>query len=745
MSASRRIFLEQSVAGASALVLGFYSSDVLAQTSGTAPASGPVFEPNAFLRIGANERITISIIRQEMGQGVRTLLPMMVAEELDADWASIRLEQAVPGARFKDVRLHTSGSGSTSTAFRTFREAGAIAREMLVAAAAETWGVAKDSCRTDKGAVFHDATRRRLTYGQLAGAAARQEAPKQATLKSPSAFKVIGQPTKRVDGPDIVSGKAAYGLDVRVPGMLFASIERAPSFGVKVKSFDSGPALKVPGVVAVVPVTSGIHPGVAVVARDSWTALKGRQALGVVWDDAAKVPFDSATYLDGLSDATSRASFKVRHEGDAKAALEASTRRLKAAYVYPFQAHACMEPMNATADVRADRAEFWIPTQTPYRCMQQIVRVTGLPEEKVTLHSMLMGGGFGRRLFGDYAAEAAEVSKAVRAPVQVFWTREDDLRHGYFQPTTAEVFEGGLDGSGNLTSFVHQTSASDLTIYDLHDGKPLWPRAKGEPRAANSYEADEMPWGAFDTPYKFATLRVDCADVTSPVPTGPWRAVEYPSTVFGRECFLDELAHASGRDPLKFRLDLLPAGEVKIGERTIERGRLARALQEAARLSGWDTPLASDQRLRGRGVAASVYHGGSFIAMVAEVSLAKDFSDLRVERVVAAIDCGIALNPLGIQGQAESGISWGLSATLLGKMNFKDGRAEQGSLGTFEVLRIDQMPKTEIHILKSDARPGGFGEHPVPHVAPAVANAVFAATGKRVRELPITSELIRRS
>ncbi len=745
MSASRRAFLGQSVAGASGLVLGFYSPDVLAQGSGGAPGPASVFEPNAFIRIGADDRITISIIRQEMGQGVRTLLPMMVAEELDADWAEVRLEQAVPGTRFKDIRLHTSGSGSTSTAFRTFREAGALAREMLVAAAAETWGVAKESCRTEKSAVLHDSTRRRLTYGQLAGVAAKQTVPKAATLKEPSAFRVIGRPMKRVDGPDIVTGKAAYGLDARVPGMLFASIERAPAFGVRVKSFDASAALRIPGVTTVVPVASGIHPGVAVVAKDSWTALKGRQALKIVWDETSKVPFDSSTYLNGLAEATSNASFKVRHEGDAAGALEASARRLKASYLYPFQAHACMEPMNATADVRADRAEFWIPTQTPYRCMQQVVKVTGLPEDRITLHSMLMGGGFGRRLFADYAAEAAEVSKAVKAPVQVFWTREDDLRHGYFQPATAEVFEGGLDAEGNLTSFVHRTSASDLTIYDIHDGKSLWPRAKGEPRAANSYEADETPWGAFDTPYKFATLRVDCADVTSPVPTGPWRAVEYPSTVFGRECFLDELAHASGRDPVKFRLDLLPSGEVKIGERAIERGRLARALQEAARLSGWDTPLISGARLRGRGVAASVYHGGSFIAMVAEVSLAKDFSDLRVERVVAAIDCGIALNPLGLEGQAESGISWGLSAALLGKADFKEGRAEQGSFGAFEVLRLDQMPKTEIHILKSDARPGGFGEHPVPHVAPAVANAVFAATGKRVRELPITPELIRRS
>jgi len=322
MSATRRVFLEQSAVGVSGLVLGFYSPEVLSQATGTASPSESAFEPNAFIRIGANDRITISVIRQEMGQGVRTLLPMMVAEELDADWATLRLEQAVPGARFKDVRLHTSGSGSASTAFRTFREAGALAREMLVSAAAETWGVAKESCRTEKGAVFHDASRRRLTYGQLAGAAAGQPVPKQATLKQPSAFRVIGQPMKRIDGPDIVSGKAMYGLDVRVPGMLFASIERAPNFGLRVASFDAAATLKIQGVTSVVPVTSGIHPGLAVVARDSWTALKGREALKIVWEEGAKAPFDSAAYLNGLAEATTRASFKVRHEGDAAAALQ---------------------------------------------------------------------------------------------------------------------------------------------------------------------------------------------------------------------------------------------------------------------------------------------------------------------------------------------------------------------------------------------------------------------------------------
>jgi isoquinoline 1-oxidoreductase subunit beta len=370
--------------------------------------------------------------------------------------------------------------------------------------------------------------------------------------------------------------------------------------------------------------------------------------------------------------------------------------------------------------------------------------VTGLPEERIQVHCTLMGGGFGRRLFADFVAEAVEISKAVGRPVQVLWTREDDTRHGYFQPATAERFAAGIDGEGRLLALVHQTSSSDLTIYDIHSGRNIWSGAPKEPRAQDSYASDQSPWGAYDNPYELPQLRVDCADVTSPVPTGPWRAVEYPSTVFGRESFLDEIAHATGQDPLALRLSLLPRDVKKVGPYAIDRARLARALEAVAEQSGWSSPLApAAGRLRGRGLAASVYHAGSYLAMVAEVSVAADHSDLRVERIVTAVDCGIALNPLGVEGQTESGITWGLSATLLGKMNFREGRAVQSGYGDFEVLRIDRMPMTETVILDSQAPPRGYGEHPVPLVAPAVANAVFAATGRRVRSLPITSEKIR--
>ncbi|HET7618553.1 MAG TPA: molybdopterin cofactor-binding domain-containing protein, partial [Vicinamibacterales bacterium] len=512
------------------------------------------FRPNAFLHIGEDEAITVFAVRLEMGQGVRTLLPMMIAEELDVDWGSIRVEQATPGGPFKEIQLHTSGSSSSSETFMDLRRAGAAAREMLIQAAAGNWGVEPGSCRTERGAVIHPATGRRRTYGQLAAAAARQSVPKEPALKPRTAFRMLGTPMKRIDGPAIVTGRAPYGLDVRVPGMLYASIERAPTLGATMRRFDAEAALKLPGVRYVVPVTRGILQGVAVVADDTWSAMRARRALHIEWEPGPAADFDSDRYLASLPAALERASFAVRHEGDADAALAGATRRVDATYVFPFQAHAPIESMNCTADVRQASAEFWVPTQTDVRTLDQAAKVTGLPRDAITVHCALMGGGFGRRLFADYVAEAAEISQRLGRPVQVCWTREDDMRRGYFQPATAQRFTGGLDAAGRLVALVHRTSASDLTIYDIHGGRNIWTDPPKPPRAADAYAQDQSPWGAYDNPYAIAHLRVDCADVTSPVPTGPWRAVEYPSTVFGRESFLDELAHAAGADPIAFRL-----------------------------------------------------------------------------------------------------------------------------------------------------------------------------------------------
>jgi isoquinoline 1-oxidoreductase beta subunit len=740
MRSTRRDFLRTSGAAAG-LLLSLRIPDASA-----AEASDVPFEPNAFLRVAPDDTVTLWVVRMEMGQGVRTLLPMLIAEELEADWESVRIEQATPGGRWKGVELHTSGSSSSSDTYLLLRRAGAAAREMLVAAAAARWAVGPGTCRAERGAVVHGPTGRRLRYGELAKDASRLPVPKEPRLKEPADFRLLGKPTRRVDGKDIVTGRARYGADVRVPGMVFASIERAPAFGSTLRNFDAQEALKVPGVLSVLPVDAGIHPGIAVVAGDCWSALRGREALHVRWEAGKQAAFDSDSYLESLPDAATRASYLVRHEGEAASVLEGSERRLEATYVFPFQAHAPVESMNCTVSVREDEAEIWVPTQTDVRTLQQASRVSGIPEDHIRVHCSLIGGGFGRRLFADFVAEAVFLSKALKRPVQVFWTREDDMRHGYFQPATAQRFAAGVDAGGRLTALVHQTTASDLTIYDIHSGRNIWSGPPKAAKAPDSYASDQSPWGAYDNPYEIPHLRVDCADVTSPVPTGPWRAVEYPSTVFGRESFLDELAHLLGRNPLDLRLELLPRSVKQVGPYAIDRARLARALEAVAHRSLWRVPLSGHEgRLRGRGLAASVYHAGSYIAMVAEVSLARDLSDLRVDRVFTAVDCGIVLNPLGVLGQTESGIAWGLSATLLGKMDFREGRAVQAGYGGFEVLRIDRMPETETVILDSPARPRGFGEHPVPLVAPAVANAVFAATGRRVRSLPITDERIRRA
>ncbi|HKV98651.1 MAG TPA: molybdopterin cofactor-binding domain-containing protein [Vicinamibacterales bacterium] len=727
---SRRQFL-QSTGAVAGLTLAFHMPEALAQAPATA------FEPNAYLRITPDDTVTLWASKLEMGQGVRTLLPMMIAEELDVDWARVRVEQPSPGGRFAGIELHTSGSGSSSGQYRTLRVAGAAAREMLVAAAARTWNVDPATCHTSRGVVTHAPTGRRQTYGQLAAAAAALPVPKSPALKDAAAFRLLGTPTKRVDGPAIVTGKAAYGADARVPGMLFATIERAPTLSATLGQFDAADALKLPGVTHVIPVTRGIHPGVAVVATDTWAALKGRRALRIDWRPGPFSTFDSDQFLERLQhEALDRAIFPVRREGDVVAAMASSARQIEATYVFPFQAHAAVETMNCTADVRADSAEFWVPTQTDVRTLQQAAKVTGLAPDRIRVHCQLAGGGFGRRLFADFVAEAAEISKTIGRPVQLLWTRQDDMRHGHFQPATANWFKGGLDANGALVALQHKTQNAALTIYDIHGGRNIWTN----PLTNREIEPDV--WGAYDNPYEIRHLRVDCADATSPVPVGPWRAVEYPATVFGRESFLDELAHAAGADPVAFRLALLPRNVKRVGEYAIDRGRLARVLEAVRDRSGWTRPVSSaDGRRRGRGIAANVYHAGSYVAMVAEVSVAADGSDLRVERITASVDCGIALNPLGVEGQTESGIAWGLSATLLGKIDFKAGAAVQSTYQDFRVLRMNQMPALDIQILDSQAMPGGYGEHPVPPVAPAVANAVFAATGKRIRALPLTHYL----
>jgi isoquinoline 1-oxidoreductase beta subunit len=464
--------------------------------------------------------------------------------------------------------------------------------------------------------------------------------------------------------------------------------------------------------------------------------MKGREALKIEWDAGQYHDFDSDKFLAQMESALSREQdgYFVRNDGDAVKALASAVKKLEATYEFPFQAHAPLETMNCVADVRADSCEIWAPTQCPEVVQSETATMLGLPPDSVKVHITLVGGGFGRRLFADYVPEAVEVSRAIGKPVQMVWTRSDDMRCGFFHPCDVEHIAGGLDAEGHPTAWLQRSVGSNLSMF----GFPTDEQRKN-PRL---YFDDGSPWGSFDNPYNFPHLKADFIPMNSPVPTGPWRAVEYPPTVFARESFIDEMAHAAGQDPLEFRLRLLQPGDMlQAGGQKTDRGRLIRVLQVAAEKAGWGQPLSSTtDRMWGRGIACNVYSENCYIAQVAEVSVGRKTNDIRVHRVVCAADCGLVINPAGLEGQAESGIIWGLSATLHGKIDFKDGGAVQENFTDFEVIRMDEAPEIETHIVVSDHPPGGFGETAVPPIAPAVANAIFAAIGKRVRRLPITPE-----
>lgn len=713
--------------------IGFAVAFHLPELVSAAESAVSIFEPNAYISISTDDAVTLWVTRSEMGQGVRTNLPAALAEELDVDLSRVTLQQAMPGVRFKGIRLRTSGSGSSSGTFSSLRKAGATAREMLIAAAASSWNVSSDSCHTESGTVVHTTSGKKLSYGALATKASRQPVPPNPALKNPADFRFIGKPLRRIDGPQIVNGTATYGLDVYIPGMLFAVIERCPYLHGSVRSFDASKTVAVPRVRAAIPITKGISTGIAVVADNTWAAMKGREALKVEWNAGPNRDFDSNSFTGTLESAFSQDGYPIRREGDTVQQLRNSDRTLQAIYHYPFEAHAPVEVMNCTADVRENSCEVWVSTQTPETAQENIMKMLNLPAERIKVHTTLVGGGFGRRLFVDYVDEAVELSQKLKKPVKVLWTRTDDTRHGYFQPASAEQMRAGVDRNGRILAWLHKSVGSDLSMYPL----PTTEQRKDLDR----YAKDESPWGAFDTFYNFPALKVDYVPVDSPVPTGPWRAVEYPSRVFARESFLDEIARSAGADPLQMHIDLLAPGDVvKLGSQAIDRARMIRVLELAREKSNWSQPLtATNDRLRGRGLAINVYDGESYIAQVAEVSLSRELSDLKVERIVCVVDCGLPINPLGLEGQVESGITWGLSATLHGKIDFQNGQVVQQSYRDFRVMRMNEMPRIETYIVPSTASPGGFGEHSVPPVAPAVANAIFDATGKRLRRLPFAT------
>jgi isoquinoline 1-oxidoreductase subunit beta len=712
LTTSRRLFLKLTAGAGCGLALG-----VSIPAFGDAPAP---FAPNVWVRIDADGTIALTVGKCEMGQGVRTSLPMILAEELDADWERVKIVQGEPGGAIRG--LGTGGSFSLRALWTPLRTAGAAAREMLVAAAAVQLAVDPATLRTEKGFVVHDATSRRLAYGELSAAAARQPVPTAPKLKDARDYRIVGKATKRVDNKAIVTGTATYGFDVRLPGMLYASIERPPVIGGSVKSFDATAAKRVPGVVSVVQVSRGI----AVVARDSWSALKGREALRIEFEDGGFGKWSSEAYAASFLEAAKQPGVSTRREGDSASITERAVKTVEADYVYPFYAHASMETMNTTAWMHDGICEIWSSTQAPHDVHERCAELLGLPLDKVRVHPTLVGGGFGRRLGWDYALDAAEVAKTIDKPVQVFWTRQDDMRHGYFQAPSLHRMRAVVDKDGIPLSWSHKK------VSTYHNA-----RRKVTPAQMQDPEYNRgSSWGAYDVPYGIGVIETSYVYVPTHIPIGPWRAVFAPSSVFARETFFDEVAAASGRDPLQLRLDLLAVEPelAEIGSLKVSRSRLRRVLETVREKGKWGEVLPKG---RGRGIACNVYDGVTHIAYAVDVTVDAK-KGVRVDKVVCAIDCGLVVNPSGVEQQVEGGIIWGLSSALKGAITIREGVVDQSSFGDFEVLRLDETPRMETHILPSDRpMPFGVGEPPVAPIVPALVNAIYAATGKRLRKLPI--------
>ena len=691
----RRTFLE--ITAGTGLWLAASPLRVAAAGPDAAPLSAD-FHPNAWLNVDPEGVVTVFLGRSEMGQGTYTGMAVLVAEELDASWKTVRVVQGDADPRYG--RMITGGSSSVRQSWDPLRKAGAAAREMLVAAAAAAWKVEPGSCLAVDGAVVHVASGRRAGYGELAAAAARLPVPENPRLKDPRDFALIGKPIPRLDTPAKTRGAATFGIDVRIPGMLHAAVARSAALGGKVARFDAAKALAVPGVKKVVEVPTGV----AVLADTTWTAFRGRDALGVTFEAGPNGSLDSAAIARLVASAPVD-PIPARSEGDLEKALAGAAKKVSATYHLPFLAHATMEPMNCVARVDAGGAEIWAPTQAPLWARGDVAKALGLPEEKVIVHVTFLGGGFGRRAFPDFVVEAAQVAKAAGAPVQVTWTRQDDLQGDFFRPCGQNELRAGLDAKGGLVAWHHLVRSPSISRSNFGSaGKP------GHP---------DVVEGAVTVPYRASAILIDSAVPDVGVRLGWWRSVYASQNAFAEECFLDEVAAAAGKDPLAFRLALLPPEHL-----------LRTVLTLAGEKAGWGKKLPKGVA---RGVACHSSFG-SHVAEVAEVSLQK--GKVRVHRVVCAVSCGTALNPDSVAHQMEGSVVYGLSAALRGEITFAKGAAIQDNFHVYEPLRISEMPKVETYIVPSTAAPGGIGEPGLPPIAPAVANALFALTGKRLRSLP---------
>ncbi len=667
---------------------------------------------NPFVRIGPDESVTLVVNHSEMGQGVYTALPMLVAEELECDWTKIRVVAAPVDPAYNHTQFGfqlTGGSSSMASEWERLRRVGAGARERLIAAAADLWKVDKESCRAEKGSVIHSSGKR-LTYGELAEAAALLPEPREVKLKDPSSFKIIGRPMKRLDTPEKTIGKGVFGIDAEISGMLTAVVARPPIFGAKVVSFNADKALALPGVRKVVQVPSGV----AVVADGFWPASWAREALEIVWDEGHAASLSTEGMREQYADLAKGGGAVARIDGDVEQALRQASKRISAEYEVPYLAHATMEPLNCLVDLRAESCEIWTGTQLQTLDREAAARAAGLNPDQVKIHTTLLGGGFGRRgnPHSDFVTEAVQVAKAAGQPVKVIWTREDDMKGGWYRPMWYDRINAGLDSDGKITGWHHTIVGQSIMAGTLFAGMM---RDDIDPTSVE---------GAADIPYAIPNLLVDLHSPKIGVPVQWWRSVGHSHTAFVVESFIDELAHAAGKDPYEFRHRMLG-----------DHPRHQAVLELVAEKAGWG---ASVPEGRGRGLAVHSSFG-SFVAQVAEVSVSAE-GKVRVHKVVCAVDCGRVTNPNTVEAQMQGGIVFGLTAALYGAITLKNGRVEQSNFNDYPMLAMREMPKVEVYIVQSDAPPSGVGEPGVPPIAPAVVNAVFALTGKRIRRLPIRPE-----
>jgi len=695
---SRRQFLKTSAAASGGLIIGLSLPEAFA----AAPVTTSM--PNAWVKIGSDNTVTILSARSEMGQGVYTAMPMLVAEELEVDLNRIKVEIAPAGEVYINALLGgqlTGGSTSVADGYDKLRIAGAQARMMLIAAAAQKWGADESACNAKNGSVLGPKGKR-ATYGQLAEAASKLPVPKDVKLKDAKEFKYVGKPTHRLDTPAKVNGKAEFGIDVKLPGMLYAALAQCPVIGGKVASFDAAKAKAMPGVKNVVQITDGV----AVVADSWWQARVARDTLEITWEEGPAKAMSSDTVAAGLKAAAAKPGAVFKKQGDVEAGMKGAAKTIEASYEMPFLSHSPMEPMNFTADVRKDSCLLYGPTQFQQMAEGVAAQMLGMKPAQITVRTTFLGGGFGRRIDVDFIAQAIEISKAVGAPVKLVWTREDDMTHDFYRPTSLHQISGGLDASGKPVAMKFHLTSSSVTAR-------LFPPFVKDGLDPFMLEAAAVP---YDIPNQLA----DSLIYETGLRVGYWRSVSHALNAFANESFMDELALAAGKDPYEFRRALLD-----------KKPRLKNVLELAAAKAGWGNPLPPG-RFRGIGVMEGY---GTSMAQVAEISV-KD-GNIKVHRVVVAADLGQMVNPNIVNQQLEGSIIFGLSAALYGEITLKDGRIEQTNFDKYPIVRMPDAPHIETHLVASTEKPGGIGEPATALISPTVANAVFAAIGKRLRKLPL--------